>query len=156
MALVVKPPTPMAEAREAMVVPSQVPCTLPVEALSAKKTRSPVAPEGVQVTKTWSMTPDVVDAATLGSKPPVLNRWLVKEPVALLATTMKPSRYQVTNVRPAVMYMSGTRLAVPRLAKTRSPCHVPPMYFLTMRLDGPPGNSENCPRPQMTTGIVPL
>src|SRR5829696_2373613 len=152
MALVAKPPTPMANAVEAMVVPFQVPCTLPVEALSAKKTR----PETVQVTKTWSMTPDVVDVATLGREPPVLNLWLVKDPVALLATTMEPSRSQVTNVRPAVMYMSGIRLTVPRLAKTRSPCHVLPMYFLTMRLDGSPGNSEHCPRPQMTTGIVPL
>src|SRR5215204_1460106 len=138
MALVAKPPTPMANAPEAMAAPSQVPCTLPVEALSAKNTRVSVSTVAKvdQVTKTWSMTPDVVDAATCGSKPPVLNLWLVKAPVALLATTMKPSRYQVTNVRPAVMYMSGSRLKVPRLAKTRSPCHVPPMYFLTMRSAG--------------------
>src|SRR5918993_4729021 len=155
MALVAKPPTPMAEAREAMVVPFQVPCTLPVEALSAKNTRSPVVPKAVQVTKTWSMTPDVLDAATRGSKPGVLNRWLVKDPVALLATTMKPSRYQVTNVRPARMDMSGEPLTVPRLAKTRSPCHVPPMYFLTMRLDGP-GGSANVERGQITTGVDPL
>src|SRR5829696_7903423 len=68
---------------------------------------------------------------------------------------MKPSRSQVTNVRPAVMYMSGERLWVPRLAKTRSPCHVPPMYFLTMRSDGP-DISGNVVRDQMATGIVPL
>jgi hypothetical protein len=39
----------------------------------------------VQVTKTWSTTPDVADAATLGRKPPVLNRWVPKGPSALLA-----------------------------------------------------------------------
>src|SRR5215203_5770174 len=155
MALVAKPPTPMANAPEAMVVPSQVPCTLPVEALSAKNTRKSVGPKAVQVTKTWSTTPDVVDAATLGSKPPVLNLWLVKDPDALLATTMKPSRNQVTNVRPPAMYMSGVRLSVPTLAKTRSGCQAPEMYFVTMRSDGP-GRAGDVVRDQIRTGVNPL
>ena len=103
------------------VVPSHVMCTLPLVALSAKNARSwsGVAPNAVQATKTWSTKPLVVDAATFGRKPPVLNMRLENEPPpALLATHTKPSRFQVTKVWPPAIAMSGTKLLVPALANS--------------------------------------
>ena len=55
----------------------------------------------------------------------MLNMRLENVPPGLLATQTKPSRFQVTNVRPPAIAMSGTKLLLPAVAKGCGASHDP-------------------------------